>query len=57
MKMKRKKVSINFKAVVHGFLGILRDENYELINDMFINVSIIGCRMSLIMHVTFSFGK
>ncbi|KAL4706484.1 hypothetical protein ACJJTC_015682 [Scirpophaga incertulas] len=45
----------SFKAVVHGFLGNHRAENYdELITDMITNFSIIGCRMSLKMHMLHS---
>lgn len=42
----------SFKAVVRGFLGNNRAENYvELINDMILNFQNIGCRMSLKVHM------
>ena len=53
--MKKKKAWNSFKAVVHGFLGNHRAENYEeLITDMITNFAIIGCRMSLKMHMLHS---
>ncbi|GBP45249.1 hypothetical protein EVAR_28997_1 [Eumeta japonica] len=40
------------KAVIHGFLGNRKAENYtELITDMLHNFKVMGCRMSLKVHM------
>jgi len=41
----------SFKAVVQGFLGNKRDENYrEIINNLIDNYHTMGCRMSIKLH-------
>lgn len=42
----------SFKAVIHGFLGNNRAENYqELVANMINNFKAMGCRMSLKVHM------
>lgn len=47
-----KQAWLSLKAVIHGFLGNRKAENYtELITDMLHNFKIMGCRMSLKVHM------
>ncbi|GBP11748.1 hypothetical protein EVAR_77853_1 [Eumeta japonica] len=48
----RKQAWLSLKAVIHGFLGNRKAENYtELITDMLHNFKVMGCRMSLKVHM------
>ncbi|GBP23660.1 hypothetical protein EVAR_80277_1 [Eumeta japonica] len=47
-----KQAWLSLKAVIHGFLGNRKAENYtELITDMLHNFKVMGCRMSLKVHM------
>lgn len=49
---KKIQYSNSLKAVIHGFLGNKKDENYkELISNMIESFKVMGCRMSLKVHM------
>ncbi|KAL0818421.1 hypothetical protein ABMA28_008887 [Loxostege sticticalis] len=47
-----KQAWLSLKAVIHGFLGNKKDTNYkELVSNMLDNFKVMGCRMSLKVHM------
>ncbi|GBP75890.1 hypothetical protein EVAR_11002_1 [Eumeta japonica] len=52
LKVHEKQAWLSLKAVIHGFLGNKKGANYkELISKMLDNFKVMGCRISLEVHM------